>query len=139
MILAMLLRTKSREGAKYIGLCFCHQGVCWKISIRKAQFWRVLYVSAKLRQADLLSFCPQMSCKVMQNGRTLLSLPNFWTNSVGITLCKIAKANDLIMQIEIVFKDLLMAQAFVSNLLEEGHDVEKISSQHNKIVFTVDL
>ena len=139
MILAMLLRAKSRERTKYIGLSFCHEGACWKMAIRKAQFWQVLYISTKIHQADLLSFCPQISYKVMKNSKALMSLPNFWTNSAGIVLRKVAEADNLVIQIEVVFKDLPMAQAFVTKLLEEGYDADKISMQHNKIVFTADL
>jgi len=134
----MFLRAKNRDGAKYIGISFCYEGACWKIALRKAQFWRILYASAKVRQGDLLSFCPQISYNITKNGKQLMAAPNFWTNSAGIALCKATEADGLVMHIEIVFKDLPMARAFVAKLLEDGC-ADKINAQHNKIVFDVKL
>ena len=135
MILAMFVRTKNRGNTQYYAIDFCHDGICWKIVARMARFWRVLWTQARIVPGDLLSFRPQMAYVVQKNGRGIIALPNFWANSIGLTVCKITDDDCLSMCIEIVFRDLAMARAFVNKLMETGHDADKISIKHNLVIF----
>jgi hypothetical protein len=136
MILAMLIRARNREKTQYRAINFCHEGACWKIVIRLARFWQLLYTRVKIVPGDLLSFRPQIAYSVRKNGREIIKLPNFWAECVGGALCKAAKTDCLAMQIEIVFRDLAMARAFEERLLEMGQDADV---KHNKVVFVICL
>ena len=135
MILAMFLRAKSREGTSYYAIDFCHEGHCWKIVVRMARFWRVLYARVVIKPGDLLSFRPQLAYNVQKNGRVIAARPNFWSDYAALALCKAAKRDVLTMEIEIVFKDLKMARAFEEALLQTGHNTDRIITRHNKITF----
>ena len=139
MILAMFLRTKSRENTQYHAIDFCYEGYCWKIAIRKARFWRLLYTQVKIVPGDLLSFRPQVAYTVCKNGRVIIALPNFWADSIGAALCKITEHDSVAMQIEIVFKDLPMSLSFVESLMKAGYSADEVSMRHNLVIFETPL
>ena len=135
MISAMLIRAKTRDNTQYRAINFCHEGVCWKIAIRMARFWRLLFTQAKIVSGDLLSFRPQIAYCVRKNDREIIKLPNFWAEYTGVALCKTEKTDCLAMQIEIVFRDLAMARAFEERLLEMGQGAD---IKHNKVIFVIE-
>lgn len=134
MILAMLIRAKNRGNTMYCAIDFCHEGDCWCATIRMARFWRILYTRVRVVPGDLLSFRPQVAYIVQKNNRRIAALPNFWADSTGLAFCKIAQGDCLMIQIEVVLKDLAMARAFEKRLQEAGHRATVV---HNKVVFKI--
>jgi len=133
MILAMLLRAKNRSNTHYHAIEFEHGGDSWKIVVRAARFWWLLYAWVKVVPGDLLSFRPQLAYKMCRNGHAIMALPNFWADHAGITLCKVAKADCLTIQVEVALKDLAMAHALERKLIDMGHSV---MVRHNLVMFT---
>jgi len=133
MILAMLLRTKSRGNTQYKAIEFDYEGDNWKIVIRVARFWWLLYVRVKVVPGDLLSFRPQLAYKVCRNGHAIMALPNFWADHTGIAFCKATNTDCLAMQIEVALKDLAMAHALERRLIDMGHSA---IVRHNLVIFT---
>ena len=132
MIFAMVIRAKNRDNIQHHAIDFCHQGDCWKISVRLARFWWLFWAQVKVVPGDLLAFRPQVAYTVRKNGRRFIILPNFWADNTGIAICKASKTDCLTMQIEIAFRDLPMARAFEKRLKEMGHTAVLV---HNKVVF----
>lgn len=132
MVLAMFIRAKNRDNARYYAIDFCHEGDCWKIAVRMARFWWLLWTQVRVMPGDLLSFRPQVAYTVHKNGRVIIALPNFWADSIGAAICKVGKTDCLTMQAEIVFRNLAMACAFEKRLREMGHSA---ILAHNKVVF----
>ncbi|MCL2574551.1 MAG: hypothetical protein FWE34_08385 [Defluviitaleaceae bacterium] len=133
MILAMFIRSKSRDDTQYTAIDFNHNGDCWTMTIRIAQLWCILYTHVKIVPSDLLTFRPRLSYSIELKGQKVISVPNFWANYVGLFWGRAIKINSMTICAEIVSKDLAMAQSFEAKLLDIGYDVY---TMHNKVVFT---
>ena len=113
---------------------FVHDEQSWQIVLYKAHYGPLLYTFVKAYPCDMLYFRPQIAYTVNKNGRRKISIPNFWAYAAGFSFCKMGKTDSLTMEVEIVFKDLLMARAFVQKLLEMGLETWDVRTCHNKII-----
>jgi len=135
MIAAMHVKIKARKKIRRWEICFAHEGKNWRIVLRKAQYLAVLSTSVRAYPQDALCFHPRISYVVRKNGKKIrmLSVPNFWAKAMGITLCKIGKDDNIAIEAEITFRDLMMAHAFVQKLGEAGHSNWDTTEKPNKI------
>lgn len=138
LILATYLRARRREvlekGAKKrrLEVSFSYDEKSWRIVLSLGLCGVILWAFAKVYPEDYLSFCPQIAYKVKRNGKTLISVPNFWVRAACFCFCK--PKGSFVMEAEAVFKDLLMARAFVRSLLELGINGHDVVLRHNKII-----
>ena len=135
MILAMHARVRRREHHKEI--TFSYDGQNWQIVLSHARCGAILHTYANARAESASGFCPQIAYTVRKNGRVVIDVPNFWAQTTG--WCIVRKGDAVVMDAEIVFKDLLMARAFVRRLLEDGFYSTNVLVKHNKIVVRVEI
>lgn len=132
MILSMSIRAKNRANTQYHIISFCYEEDCWRVVIRMARFWWILYTQVKAVSSDQMSFRPQAAYTLRKNGRVIIALPNFWADNVGVSVCKVSKDDTLTMQVEIAFKNVAMARAFVETLSKQGYHTK---IRHNMVTF----
>jgi len=135
MILAM--RTRARRRVHYKEIAFSYEGQSWLIILSHARCGVILHTYANARAESISSFCPQIAYTVRKNGDVVIDVPNFWAQTTG--WCMVGKNDEVVMDAEIVFKDLLMARAFVRRLLEVGFYSTDVIVKHNKIVVRVEI
>jgi len=135
MILAIHMRVRMRRNHREI--TFTHDGQTWHIILNHARCGVVLHTYANAHSDRIGGFCPQIAYLVRKNGRAVIDVPNFWAQTTG--WCVIGKGDEIVMEAEIVFRDLLMARAFVRRLLEVGFYSTDVLVKHNKIVVRVEI
>jgi len=137
MVLAIYVRARIREKIRGYDIHFGYDEQNWHLKLRKMRWGVFLYTSARIIPGSILYFQPQITYSVLKNGKRKLIRPNFWANYAGLCLCKVRQIDKVVMQLEIVFKDLSMATAFVTQMA--GLGFKTIERHHNKIIIIWDL
>ena len=138
LIFSMYFRAACREKKRRLVFEFSYEELSWKIEVIRVQIGPAFYAKTKIVPGDLLSFSPQVSFTVSYKNKKIINVPNFWCNFSCFAFCGFRTEQPPSMQVEAVFKDLLMARAFVKKLFEIGYNPSFITAKHNKIIFLYD-
>jgi len=136
-LLILALNARARRRAHYKEINFVYEEESWRIEFGRARYGAILHTFARVRSNRIGNFCPQIAHKIIKNGRIINSVPNFWRQSTG--WCVAGKHSNVVMAVEIVFRDLLMARAFAQRLLGADFYSNDVTMLHNKVVLRINL
>ena len=135
MILAMHLRTKSREKTYSLAVDFFHEHQSWRLTVIKARFACILLASIKVVPKGHSVFLPIYSASISKNGKKILSLPNFWTYHMGAALCFAKRTDRFQMDVELSLRTPAMAQSFTQALVAAGIHQKDFRQDQNVVTF----